>query len=138
MTKWLYNLMWDIKPSNFDNISKELNYEDEGELESDLSISQEKVIYEQALVSLVSIFEAFVKETLRWIIDMLDIPSDDHIPQLGKIRGWHRLIEAFNNEPIGINWGDSDLYKNSVAEKILRRNLLIHSRNKVNEIVRVQ
>ena len=153
VTNWLYKVMWDIKLFNFNNISEELGYEDEGELESDLSVSQEKVIYEQALVSLVAIFEAFINETLVWIynndvnavkkikvyidcneiltnmnseIGILDVLIDNYVTQ----QNWSRKIEAFKNKPIGIKWKDIN---NAFAEIKLSRNLLIHNKGKVNK-----
>ena len=132
-----------------DSKSLGLSWED---FEKQLRIADSEIIYEQSLITLLTIFEAYISHILQWIFQKdesaqhkirvnLDFDEileniDDIVPflvlkKIEQIRSWEDRIDTIQSKPIQIRVKDKTEYR-IIKDSILKRNLLIHNKGIVN------
>lgn len=121
----------------------------------ELNISKE-VLYEQALISLIAIFEAFIDNTLKWIftynedsrknikvklsysevLENLDSTVEIINMIINRLvdehHGWDSKYDLLNSKPHKISVRSRPEY-NVIRDAVNKRNLLVHHRRIVNE-----
>lgn len=149
-----YEYLEAVAPGN-DTIEDELGYE-KGELDWEtfierLDISREEVLYEQALVNLCTLFETYTSNLLKW--NYSNNPSSYDKLRVSITYGeilnnYNNLLEFILNEHLSYsNWATrNDAFKSNlkfnwkelkgsgiIDEAILRRNLIIHNRGRIDK-----
>jgi len=135
-------------------VTSEGKVDDWEDFKEKLDLSSTEIIYEQSLITLLTIFEAYITRILEWIfqqdeslrhkirvnVDYDEVLEniDDIVPflvvkNIDQIRGLERRVKTVNDKPIQIkveNKSENRIVKDAIA----KRNILIHNKGIVNEI----
>lgn len=152
----LYMLYY-IAEGNFEQTLEDLDLSsDDYDLKDfgdELNIYKSEILYEQSLISIITLFEAFINNMLKWIFNNVEesrknlkvnITYEEILDnyetileiivnkQLDDIRSWNDRIVFLNRKPTNIDLKKQENY-NVINEAIEYRNLLIHHKGIVNE-----
>jgi len=127
------------------------------EFEEKLNLTSNEIIYEQSLITLLTIFEAYITHILQWIMikdeasrqkGMVNIALGEFLEEvfsnldgiidflvskkIEQIRSWNDRINVIQSKPIEIEVKDKPEYK-LIKDAIAKRNILIHNKGKANK-----
>jgi len=142
--------------SNFDDIEKALGYEkdeiDWNQFKNELDKSHKEILYDQALVNLISLFEYYVSNLLRWIYRNDPSTQDNlrvHLTYGDILRNMDNLLDFILNQYLNylnwparkkklnsnlkFDWKEEILGSDIIDEAIERRNLVVHNKGRINK-----
>ncbi len=149
-----------VAESNFESVLEDFNLSEDSDLydwevfENKLNLTRGEIIFEQALISLLTIFETYISNILQWIFQKdevarnkirVNINYEEVLSNIGEIieflivkrveqiRSWDDRIETINAKPISIKVKNKPEYK-LIKDAIAKRNVLIHNKGEVNNI----
>jgi len=145
-----------VAESNFDDIEEALGYEkdeiDWDQFKHELDHSRKEILYDQALVNLISLFEYYVSNLLRWIYrndsstqdnlrvsltyedirlnmdNLLDFILNQYLNYLN----WPARKKKLNSN-LKFNWKEELPGSDIIDEAIERRNLIVHNKGRINK-----
>ncbi len=116
--------------------------------------TSKNIVYEQALISLLTNLEIYIIDLLRWIyyhdyksssglrvnLPLREINQSYNVilskvieNQLSKLGTWRKKEFALANTCLGIDLNTIKIYEDHVKEMIARRNIIIHNRGLINK-----
>jgi hypothetical protein len=116
--------------------------------------TSKNIVYEQALISLLTNLEIYIIDILRWIyhhdyksssslrvnLPLREINQSYNVilskvieNQLSKLGTWRKKEFAIANTSLVLDLNRIELYQNNIKEMITRRNIIIHNQGIIND-----
>lgn len=153
-----FDTLYYVAESNFESVLEDFEISKNDELsdpeifEEKLNLTRDEIIFEQSLISLLTIFEAYITHILQWIFQKdesarrkirVNINYDEVLQNIDEIydflilkkieqiRSWDDRINTIQGNPIRIQVKNKAEYK-LIKDAIVKRNVLIHHKGIVN------
>ena len=117
-------------------------------------MTSKNIVYEQALISLLTNLEIYIIDLLRWIyhhdyksssvlrvnLPLREIKQNYNVilekvieNQLSKLATWRKKVYALANTSLALDLKKVELYQDNIKEMITRRNIIIHNQGIIND-----